>query len=188
MKIIINALEFKGYHPRIVYNSNGYDDVDQLKNLEGRVDVYLPDFKYMDADISRKYSDAGNYPVIALAAHKEMLRQMGSNLLIDNEGYAMRGMLVRHLVLPGNTENSLRVVETIAEQLSVKLSISLMSQYYPSHHADDYPALSNTIDAREYFKVVDRMSELGFTNGYIQEIDSASNYRPDFNVQHPFER
>ena len=188
MKIIINALEFKGYHPRIVYNSNGYDDTEQLKSLEGRVDVYLPDFKYMDPEISRRYSDAGNYPGIALAAHKEMLRQMGANLLIDNEGYAMRGMLIRHLVLPGHTENSQRVIETIAKQLSVKLSISLMSQYYPSHHADEYPALSNTIDAREYYKVVDRMSELGFTNGYIQEIESPSNYRPDFNLKHPFER
>ncbi|HSG68509.1 MAG TPA: radical SAM protein, partial [Bacteroidales bacterium] len=118
MKVIINALKASGYNPTIVYNSNGYDDVGQLRRLEGIVDVYLPDFKYMDADIAQKYSDAKNYPEIALAAHKEMFRQMGSSLIVDDDGYAMRGMLIRHLVLPGNTANSIRVMETIAEELS----------------------------------------------------------------------
>ena len=188
MKIIVRALESKGYHPTIVYNSNGYDDVEQLRRLEGMVDVYLPDFKYMDEELSRRYSDAGDYPRQALAAHKEMLRQMGSNLIVSEEGYAMRGMLIRHLVLPGHTENSIRIVETIAGELSAGLTISLMSQYYPSHKADEYPVLTKVLEAREYYKVVDRMSALGFSKGFIQGIESSDHYRPDFEMDHPFEK
>lgn len=188
MKIIIKALESNGYQPTIVYNSNGYDDVEQLKNLEGIVDVYMPDFKYMDANISRRYADAKDYPEIALEAHKEMLRQMGSKLIVDEDGYAMRGMLIRHLVLPDHTENSIQVVETIAKELSSGLTISLMSQYYPSHRAGEYPALKKGVDAKEYYKVVDRLSELGFANGFIQEMESAKHYRPDFDEEHPFEK
>ena len=188
VKIIINALKIEGYEPTIVYNSNAYDDVAQLKALEGMVDVYLPDFKYMDVDISKRYSDAINYPEIALMAHKEMFRQMGSNMIVDNNGYAMRGMLIRHLVLPGHTENSIHVLETIAKELSSNIRISLMSQYYPGHKADDYAALKQTVDINEYYRVVKRMSDLGFTKGFIQEMESSCNYRPDFDLDHPFDR
>ena len=188
VKIIINALKIEGYEPTIVYNSNAYDDVAQLKALEGMVDVYLPDFKYMDVDISKRYSDAINYTEIALMAHKEMFRQMGSNMIVDNNGYAMRGMLIRHLVLPGHTENSIRVLETIAKELSPNIRISLMSQYYPGHKADDYASLKQTVDIDEYYRVVKRMSDLGFTKGFIQEMESSCNYRPDFDLDHPFDR
>ena len=187
MKIIVNALNAKGYKPTIVYNSNAYDDVGQLKMLEGMIDVYLPDFKYMDTAISHKYSDAKDYPETALMAHKEMFRQMGSNLIVDNEGYAMRGMVIRHLVLPGHTDNSIKVLETIAEELSPRLHISLMSQYYPAHKADDYSRLKQTVDTGEYYSIVKRMNELGFTKGFIQEMESSCNYRPDFDLDHPFE-
>lgn len=186
LKIIVHALSDKGYHPTVVYNSNGYDDVGQLKSLEGMVDVYLPDFKYMEETIAAKYSDARNYPVIALAAHKEMLRQMGSILITDNEGYAMRGMLIRHLVLPGHTENSIKVLETIANELSVNLHLSLMSQYYPAHQSREHDALKKTLDAEEYHKVVKKMNELGFKKGFVQGIESAENYQPDFDLEHPF--
>ena len=188
VKIIVKALNEKGYHPTVVYNSNGYDDIDQLKRLEGMVDVYLPDFKYMDNSIAAKYSDAGDYPEIALLAHKEMLRQMGSKLIVGNDGYAMRGMLIRHLVLPGHTENSIKVMETIAEELSAGLTISLMSQYYPSHKAGEYANLKHTVDIDEYYKVVKRMSDLGFTEGFVQEMESSCNYRPDFDLKKPFEK
>ena len=187
MKIIVNALKLEGYQPTIVYNSNGYDDVEQLQSLEGIVDVYLPDFKYMDPIISKQYSDAANYPQIALMAHKEMYSQMGSNLIIDNDGYAMRGMLIRHLVLPVHAENSILVLETIADKLSPDLHISLMSQYYPSYKAADYDALKQTVDPADYYRVVKRMEELDFTNGYVQEMESSSNYRPDFELDHPFD-
>jgi len=187
MRVIINALKHLGHEPTIVYNSNGYDDADQLKKLEGVIDVYLPDFKYMDPDIARKYSDASDYPEVALAAHREMLRQIGSNLIIDNDGYAMRGILIRHLVLPGHAENSVKVLETIANSLSVNLHIGLMSQYYPSHSAAEYRELNNTVSAEEYQQVVAQLSELGFTRGFVQEMGSSGNYLPDFGFEHPFE-
>lgn len=187
MKIIVNALSELGYHPTIVYNSNGYDDVEQLKRLEGMVDVYLPDFKYMDEALARRYSDAPDYPVIALKAHKEMLRQTGSGLIVDNEGYAMRGMLIRHLVLPGHTGNSLQIMEVIAEELSPNIHVALMSQYYPCHLANEFEPLKNHVDPKEYKKVVKRMEELGITRGFIQGIESADHYRPDFEDEQPFE-
>ena len=187
MKIIVNALSMRGYHPTIVYNSNGYDDVGELIKLEGMVDVYLPDFKYMDEGIAAKYSDARNYPEVSLMALKEMLRQIGSGLISDNEGYAMRGMIIRHLVLPGHTANSIKVLETIAEELSVNLHISLMSQYYPANRAGEYEELKQSVDAVEYAKVVKSLRELGFMKGYVQDLDSSNNYKPDFDMDHPFE-
>lgn len=188
MKVIVGALKGKGYHPTIVYNSNAYDDVELLASLEGMVDVYLPDFKYMDPIISKRYSDAGNYPEIAVKAHKEMLRQMGSNLIVDNDGYAIRGMLIRHLVLPGHIENSMHVLKIIAEELSPNLHVSLMSQYYPSHRACEYAELKKAIDPGDYYSVVNYMQDLGFTKAYVQEIESSINYRPDFELDHPFEK
>ena len=188
VKVIVNALEHLGYSPTIVYNSNGYDDVDQLKRLEGLVDVYLPDFKYMDPELSRRYSDAKGYPAVALAAHREMYRQMGSNLIVDNEGYAMRGMLIRDLVLPGHTENSIKVLEAIAEALSPRVHIALMSQYYPCHRAAEFEPLRHAVSPAEYRKVVGRMHELGITRGFIQGIESSGHYLPDFGMEHPFEK
>jgi len=187
MKVIISSLKHLGYEPVIVYNSNGYDDIDQLVKLEGTVDVYLPDFKYMQADIAKQYSGAADYPKVALAAHKEMFRQMGSNLIIDNEGYAMRGMLIRHLVLPGHSENSIKVIEAIAKELSPDVHVALMSQYYPCHLAGQYPILKDYVDPHEYRKVVKRMQDLGITRGFIQGIESSAHYRPDFEEDHPFE-
>jgi len=187
MKIIVNTVKYKGYEPTIVYNSNGYDDVEQLKLLEGMVDVYLPDFKYMDNRIAARYSDAKDYPEIALNAHKEMFRQMGSNLIVDNEGYAMRGMLIRHLVLPGHSENSMEVLEAIADELSPNVHVALMSQYYPSHRSRDYKPLSQEVDPKEYKKIVKKMTDLGITHGYVQGIESSGHYRPDFETNHPFE-
>jgi putative pyruvate formate lyase activating enzyme len=187
MKVIINSLKHLGYEPVIVYNSNGYDRVEQLAALEGIIDVYLPDFKYMEEDIARKYSDAKDYPRYALAAHKEMFRQMGSSLIVDQEGYAMRGILIRHLVLPGHTENSIKVMEAIAKELSPNVHVALMSQYYPCHRARDHAPLHSCVDPREYRKVVDKMREVGITRGFIQGMESSGHYRPDFEQKHPFE-
>jgi putative pyruvate formate lyase activating enzyme len=187
MKIIVKALSDRGYHPTVVYNSNGYDDVEQLKKLEGMIDVYLPDFKYMDEPLAMRYSDVPAYPQIALKALKEMLRQTGSNVIVDNEGYAMRGLLIRHLVLPGHTENSLNVMEAIATELSPNIHVALMSQYYPCHHASEFDPLMDHVNPAEYARVVDRMKELGITRGFIQGIESADHYRPDFDEDHPFE-
>ena len=188
VKVIINALHERGIKPTIVYNSNGYDRVETLRDMEGMVDVYLPDFKYMDPSVSGEYSDAKDYPEVALNALKEMYRQKGSTLVVDNQGYAMSGIIIRHLVLPGQVKNSVKVMETIAAEVSNKLHISLMSQYHPNHHVYDHPKLGETVRPRDYYKVVDAMDKFGFSRGWVQEMSSASNYLPDFRKKHPFER
>ena len=187
VRIIINALHELGIHPTIVYNTNGYDKVETLRELEGLVDVYLPDFKYMDPVISKKFSGAGDYPEFALEAFKEMYRQKGSTLVVDNEGYAMTGIVIRHLVLPGNIDNSIKVLEVIANQISNKLHISLMSQYHPNPYVIEHPELQRTLKPKEYYAVVKTMADLGFTRGWVQEMDSPLHYRPDFIKDHPFE-
>jgi len=141
----------------------------------------------MDENIAARFSDARKYPAIALEAHREMFRQMGSNMIIDNEGYAMRGLLIRHLVLPGHTDNSLKVLEAIANELSPRVHVALMSQYYPCHRAFEFESLRRSVDPGEYAKVVSRMSELGITRGFVQGIESSEHYLPDFEEDHPFE-
>jgi len=187
MKIIISALHDLGYHPTIIYNSNAYDNVETLKEIEPLVDVYLPDFKYYDPELGKVFSDAPNYPEIAKAALKEMYRQKGSSFITSEENLAERGVLIRHLVLPGYVENSLKVLRFIASEISTSIHISLMSQYHPCFLAIDLPPLNRSLLKEEYFNVVDEFHHLGFRNGYIQELESNENYRPDFNNDHPFE-
>lgn len=182
------ALRELGYNPAFIYNSNGYDKVDELRKLEGMIDVYLPDFKYMDENVAVDYSDAPGYPSIALNAIKEMYRQVGSSLILNNDQQAESGMLIRHLVLPGQVENSIRVLQEISERISPDISISLMSQYYPSYHVASHPVLGRTLKRSEYQSVVNEMKRLGMYNGWIQDMDSYQNYRPDFGKgDHPFE-
>ncbi len=187
IKIIINALRQLDYHPKFVYNTNGYDKVEQIRDLEPYIDIWLPDFKYVDATISKAYSDVKNYPEIALAAIKEMYRQKGSALPIDYNGYAQRGIIIRHLVLPGHVENSIGVLKAIAKEMSAEINISLMSQYYPTYKVKDHDHLGQVLNSSEYDKVVETMEELGFENGWIQNLESRENYRPDFEREHPFE-
>ena len=187
VKIIISCIHALGYKPVWVYNSNGYDKAETLRTLEGLVDVYLPDFKYIDADLSRGYSDAADYPDEARKALTEMFRQKGSALITDAEGMAESGMIIRHLVLPGEVNNSLGVLDFIAEELSPKLHISLMSQYFPTPAVSCHPKLRYTVKETEYNKVIERMEKLGMVNGWIQELSSISHYQPDFDRNHPFE-
>lgn len=187
MKIIISSLRDLGYHPTIVYNTNAYDNVETLKEIEPLVDVYLPDFKYCDPQLGKDFSDASNYPEIAKAALKEMYRQKGSSFITDEENLAKRGILIRHLVLPGYVENSLDVLRFIADEISTSIHISLMSQYHPAFLAIDLPPLNRSLHKEEYFKVIDEFHHLGFRKGYIQELESYENYRPDFDKDNPFE-
>jgi putative pyruvate formate lyase activating enzyme len=186
VKVIINSLRALGLDPVFVYNSNGYDTVESLKGLEGYIDIYLPDYKYADKEIGKKYSDVKNYPHVALAALKEMYRQVGAGLPLDDRDYARKGMIIRHLVLPGHPENSIKVLRTIARELSVELHISLMSQYYPTFQVSKSEFLGRTLKAEEYQQVVDELEELGFENGWVQEMSSHENYRPDFEAEQPF--
>ncbi len=187
VKAIIQMVESSGHHPVWVYNSNGYDKEETLKSLEGVIDVYLPDLKYMNRELAGAYSDAPDYPEKASRALKEMYRQKGASLIMDEEGTALSGLIIRHLVLPGNTGNSLKVLDFIAEELSTRVHISLMSQYYPTEKMKHHPLLKRNIFNEEYQTVIGHMEQLGFYNGWIQEPDSTMHYRPDFEKDHPFE-
>ncbi|MBL7138478.1 MAG: 4Fe-4S cluster-binding domain-containing protein [Bacteroidales bacterium] len=187
MKAIIRVIGSLGYKPTWVYNTNGYDKTDTLRGLEGIIDVYLPDLKYMDSGQADRLSDAADYPVVAGAALKEMLRQKGTALRVNEEGYAESGILIRHLVLPGTIRNSIEVLRFIATELSPLLHIGLMSQYYPANRAFSDPELSRSLARKEYARAVKAMEAFGINRGYIQGLASYNHYRPDFNKNHPFE-
>jgi len=187
VKLIINELNTRGFRPVIVYNTNSYEKVETLKSLSGLVDVYLPDYKYVSPELARDFSDAADYPSVALKALKEMYYQKGSALRTDEEGNAENGMLIRHLVLPGNSEESKKVLRTIAEELSPGVHLSLMSQYHPVAEVKKHPDLKRALYKEEYESVVSEMEKLGFRNGYVQEMESFQNYRPDFSRENPFE-
>lgn len=182
---IIEQLHKKNYYPTIVYNTNGYDDLNSLIILESYVDVYLPDFKYAFDDLGIKFSNTPKYSQKALIAIKEMHRQKGDLLYINKAGYAESGVIIRHLVLPNNVENSLKVLDIIAE-ISKNIHVSLMSQYYPTYKALEIDELNRPITKDEYKKVVEHMNKLGLDNGWIQEYESKDNYKPDFESENPF--
>lgn len=187
VKMIIEALRANGKSPVFVYNTNSYDLESEIRGLEGYIDVYLPDFKYADAEAGKKFSGVKDYPEQALKAVKEMFRQKGSTIQLDDEGYAINGLIIRHLILPSMVENSLTVLETIAHELSFMITLSLMSQYWPVPHMENHPELGRLITVEEYNLVVEKMESLGFYKGWVQELHSHENYRPDFRNRHPFE-
>ncbi len=184
---LIFRVRKKGYDPVWVYNSNGYDKAETLRRLEGVVDVYLPDLKYLDGSLAEKFSEAPDYPEKATAALREMYRQKGAALHLADDGTVRSGVIIRHLVLPGEVENSLAVLRFIAEELSPKMHISLMSQYYPTPAVSCHPTLNRTVTPAEYRRVTEELDRLGLHRGWVQEMESHGYYRPDFNNPHPFE-
>lgn len=169
-------------HIPVVYNSNGYDSLYCLEQMEGIADIFLPDLKYFSPDISLKYSGAPDYFVVAAAAIKEMYRQAGPPVF-DDEGVMQKGLIIRHLILPGLTDESVKLLEWISENMPGDIHVSLMSQYTPYYKARLYPEINRRITAWEYEKVLRRFYRLGFKNGYIQERESASEaYIPDFDT------
>lgn len=187
MRIIIGSLQSDGFRPTIVYNTNSYDRPTTLRDLKDLIDVYLPDFKYVSPELSRRFSGASDYPDVALKALKEMYWQKGSSLIADEEGRAEAGMVIRHLVLPGYADESKKVLRTIADELSAGVHLSLMSQYHPVEQVSGHPELGRTLYREEYEEVVEEMNRLGFRNGWTQDLDSYLSYRPDFSREHPFE-
>lgn len=187
VKAIIRGLHERGLKPITVYNTNGYDKATVIESLEGMIDVYLPDYKYVTPEIAMEYSDAADYPEVTLKALKKMYFQKGSTLQLDEKGRAERGILIRHLVLPGQMEESKKVLRSLADELSSGVHLSLMSQYHPIPFVKDHLTLSRTLYKSEYELVAGAMENLGFRNGWIQDIDSYLNYRPDFKKNHPFE-
>jgi putative pyruvate formate lyase activating enzyme len=186
VKEIISELRSRGRNPVFVYNTNAYDKTETIRDLESYIDVFLPDFKYMDASLASRLSDAPGYPEIALASIHEMYRLKSSSLIINEDGYAESGLIIRHLVIPGQVNNSLAVLHAIAEKISTGVCISLMSQYLPNKYVKNKPELNRCLYAEEYQQVVSEMEKLEFRKGYFQEIASSSNYTPDFSKDHPF--
>lgn len=161
----------------IVYNCGGYESVQSLKQLDGLVDVYLPDFKYCDNDLAKRLSSAPNYKEVAIDAIGEMVRQQPKNIIED--GLIKKGVIIRHLVLPSYVQNSLDVVEVVKEKFPTAL-LSLMSQYTPSFYKGEDKNLKRKLTTFEYNKVLKRVEELGI-DGFCQYRDSAtSDYTPDF--------
>jgi putative pyruvate formate lyase activating enzyme len=178
------AARRRGLTLPIVYNSNGYDSVDALRQIEGLIDIYLPDIKYLSHDLGRRYSGAEDYADIIPGVLREMLRQVG-HLQLDENGIARRGLLVRHLVLPGAVDNSRRCLAFLAE-LSPATHVSIMSQYSPQHRAAEYPEIHRSLTAREYDEITDYALALGLENAFLQELDSRDHYLPDFDLDRPF--
>lgn len=187
VKAIIRGLSSRGFKPVTVYNTNSYDKPETIDSLDGLIDVYLPDYKYVSGVLSKEYSDAPDYPSVALGALRRMYYQKGSALHLDDESNALNGMLIRHLVLPGHAEESKLVLRSIAEELSSGVHISLMSQYHPTPYVKNHLSLSRLIYSEEYEMAAGAMESLGFRNGWVQDIDSYNNYKPDFSREHPFE-
>lgn len=174
---------FEMYKPSIpiVYNTGGYEKVETLKRLEGIVDIYLPDMKYARGDIAKKYSNAEDYPETALKAIAEMVRQTGKPEF-DDSGMMKKGTIVRHLILPQNTKNSMRVLDMLKENFGDKILVSLMAQYVPLGNAERFPEINRKITSREYSKVLGYFEETGL-DGFVQELTSAKkDYVPEFDV------
>ncbi len=165
----------KQYKPPvpIVYNSSGYERVETLRSLEGLVDIYLPDFKYVSPILSAALSGAKDYPSVAEQAINEMIRQTGPMVLDDN-GIAQRGTMVRHLVLPGHTKESMAVINRLREILPNGVWISLLFQYTPVLTVPNFPELSRRLTQRECDKVWQHLLDCGFTDGYVQGRESAT--------------
>lgn len=187
VKAIIAGLRSRGLNPIMVYNTSGYDKAETIRSLSGMIDVYLPDYKYSSREIASGFSDAADYPEVALKALKEMYFQKGSTLITDEEGVAEKGILLRHLVLPGHSRESIKVLRIIADEISTGIHLSLMSQYHPTENVRSHQVLKRSLYKDEYESVVKEMESLGFRNGWVQDMDSFENYRPDFRKEHPFE-
>ena len=176
-----------GLNVPIVYNTNAYDSVVSLQVLDGIVDVYLPDLKYASDTWAAKFSHTADYVIRARQAILEMYRQVGNELILDDSGLAQRGLIVRHLILPNGLAGSRDSLTWLVKEISPKVTVSIMSQYYPSHLASQIPQLRRKISILEYLPVLKLADELGLENGWIQEMDAAENYLPHFELNgHPF--
>jgi putative pyruvate formate lyase activating enzyme len=162
----------QGLHLPLVYNCSGYDDVEALRLLDGVVDIYLPDAKYADDENAREYSGFPRYVEANRAALREMYRQVGE-LQLDGDGVAVRGMIVRHMVLPGGIAGTGRVLRWIARDLSPTVHVSLLAQYFPAHRALGHPLLGRKLTWEEYDAAIAAFEAAGLENGWIQELEES---------------
>jgi putative pyruvate formate lyase activating enzyme len=167
----------------IIYNTSGYENVTELKLLEGIVDVYLPDFKYMDSTLSARYSRAKDYPSVAKQALSEMVRQQPDVVIDDSTGLIQKGVIVRQLLLPGHVNDAKAVLKYLYDTYHDHVYISMMSQFTPIA-LKDYPEINRTVTRREYERLVDYALEIGITNAFIQEGDVAKDsFIPAFDCE-----
>lgn len=169
---IIEAIKIakkRGLKIPIVYNTNGYESVETLKLLEGYIDIYLPDLKYYDNELGKKYSKVNDYFKIATEAIKEMYRQVGQPMLNKN-GIMRKGLMIRHLILPNNVENSKYILKWIKENIDNNVYVSIMAQYFPTYKAKETEDLNRKLTKKEYEEVENYLYDLNLENGYIQEL------------------
>jgi len=165
----------------VVYNSSGYETVESLRLLEGLVDVYLPDCKYFSGEMARNYSNAGDYFEVASEAIREMVRQVGEPVFDEKTGNMIKGVIVRHLVLPGHTKDSMAVLDYLWQTYGDMVYISVMNQYTPVVHQEVYTNLNRRVTKREYRKVINYLLDLGVENAFIQEGETAKeSFIPEF--------
>ena len=180
---IIEAIKIarsKGLYIPIVYNSNGYENVETIKKLKGYIDIYLPDLKYSNDKISYKYSGIKHYFESATAAIKEMYNQVG-NPVLDENGIMKKGLIIRHLVLPNNLQNSKDILKWINDNIDKKVFVSIMAQYFPTHKSNQFPEINRKLTKEEYEEIEDYLYSLDLDNGYIQELgEHEEEYVPDF--------
>ena len=185
---IIQALDLarqRGMNLPVVYNTSGYEKVDTLRMLEGYVDIYMPDFKYLDNEHANKYSKAADYPEVAKAALKEMVRQNGMPVF-DERGIMKKGVIVRHLLLPGCLRDARKIVKYLYETYGNQIYMSLMNQYTPLDTLDSekYPELNRRVKKQEYEKLIAYAIKLGVENAFIQEGETATeSFIPAFSLE-----
>lgn len=182
---IIEALKIakvKGLKIPIVYNTNGYESIETLKMLEGYIDIYLPDLKYYYNELGKKYSGVNNYFETTTQAIQEMYRQVREPVLND-EGIMQKGIMIRHLVLPGEIDNSKQVLKWIKENMSEKIFVSIMAQYFPTYLAKNVENLNRKLTKEEYEEIENYVYELDIENGYMQDLgDHEEEYVPDWDM------
>ena len=179
----VNDAKSRGMKLPIIYNTSGYENVTELKLLEGIVDVYLPDFKYMDSTLSARYSRAKDYPSVAKQALSEMVRQQPDVVIDDATGLIQKGVIVRQLLLPGHVNDAKAVLKYLYDTYHDHVYISMMSQFTPIA-LKDYPEINRTVTKREYERLVHYALEIGITNAFIQEGDVAKDsFIPAFDCE-----
>jgi putative pyruvate formate lyase activating enzyme len=163
----------------LVYNTSSYDSVQSLRELDGIISIYLADLRYASDRWGRRFSRVPDYVARSRAAIREMYRQVG-DLKVDSEGIAQKGLIIRHLILPNGLAGSEDSLGWLVGEVSSTITVSIMSQYYPAHRAPQYPLLARKILPEEYAGVTALIDRLGIVNGWVQEMDAAENYLPDF--------
>lgn len=180
---IIEAIKLakeKGLNIPILYNTSGYETKETLKKLEGYIDIYLPDFKYYDNELAKRLSGINDYRQVTQEAILEMYKQVGKNQY-DENGMLKKGMIIRHLVLPNNIENSKNVLKWIKENMPEDITISLMAQYFPTYKASEDTQINRKLTKEEYNEIEQYLYELDLENGYIQDLeDEEEKYVPNF--------